>query len=351
MWFFIRIFTIASGWFINYLDPEAQWWIGIAMATFFIILGLISLIRWGDMLVSWSSTVARKFGIPPIVVWLTILAFGTSAPELFVNLIASAKWETDLLLSNVIWSNISNILLIWGIAASIALLPVQKSTYKKEIPISLWACFVLLFLMNDQWFDSWSTSILTTRDGIILLSIFVYFLYHVFKLVTHHENNAYEAETGEVHSMKMSKARIFIGLGIYGLYVWGELIVEYASMLAEMFGVSKVMIWASIVAIGTSVPELVTSVIAARKQQTDMAIGNIIWSNIFNIVWIVWLCSVIRPVPVDTSLNTDLIILMIITVWLRTVIMCDKNRSLHRYHGYIFVLLYVCYIWFLLRRG
>ena len=138
---------------------------------------------------------------------------------------------------------------------------------------------------------------------------------------------------------------------IYGLYVWGDLIVEYASLLAEMFGVSKVMIGASIVAIWTSVPELVTSVIAARKQQTDMAVGNIVWSNIFNVLWILGLCSVIRPVPVDITLNTDIIILIVVSIILRITLYLSKDKALHKKHGYVLVFLYICYLSFLIRRG
>lgn len=351
MWIIIRLFTIISGGLVSFFNPMTEWRVWIAIASFFILLGLISLIRWGDMLVSGSSSIATKFGIPPIVVWLTILAFGTSAPELFVNLIASAKWETGLLLSNIIWSNLSNILLIWWSASIIAFLPIQKSTFWKELPLSLLATWVLLVLVNDtllKWSEA--SNVISMQDGILLLVMFVWFLRHVFNLVKNHDNTAYEEDIPD-GQMKTGKAIFLIILGIYGLYVWGDLIVAYASILAEMFGVSKVMIGASIVAIGTSVPELVTSVIAARKKQTDMAIGNIIGSNIFNILRILWLCSVIRPVTVDTVLHIDITILIVVTILLWITLYLQKDKALHRTHGFILVTLYFCYLAFLIWRG
>lgn len=349
----IRFLTIITWGILGFINPIFQWPMGIFISVFFMILGLVSLIWWWEMLVTWSSSVAKKFSIPPIVIGLTVLAFWTSAPELFVNLIASAKWETGLLISNVIGSNLSNILLIGGTAAIITQLPVNKNTLRKEIPFSLLVTALAFFLINDIFLKWSSANILSLWDWIILLAFFGGFLWYVFQLVKSHNTNKIQDKTSESDGPSMSiwKSLFSIGLGIYGLYVWWELIVNYASLLAEMFGVSKVMIGASIVAIGTSIPELVTSVIAARSKQTDMAVWNIIGSNIFNIVWIIGLCSVIRPVPIVQSLNIDIILLFGVTILLRVILYTNKHRVLKRWRGIFMIVLYVCYLWFLLRRG
>ena len=347
--FLLRLVAIITWGIVTYIDPIFAGWVWVIISSFFIVLWLISLVWWWEMLVWWSSSIAHKLHIPPIVVGLTILAFGTSAPELFVNLIASAKWEAELLISNIVWSNISNLLFIWWSTALVAALPVKHTTIRKEIPLSLLATILLFIIMNDTFFWVGSSDIVSRIDGIVLLIMFIAFLGYVYGLIKSHQTD--DVIVYQWPIMKTRKSVMFILLGMYSLYVWWDLIVNYASTLAEMFGVSKVLIWASIVAIGTSVPELVTSVIAATRKETDMAVWNIIWSNLFNILWIVGISSLVRPIPVDTILNIDILILFGATVLIRAVAYFDKDKKIERWPGLMFMLLYVWYITFLIRRG
>lgn len=324
----------------------SNWTMWIVATILMIVWWLSVLILWWDNLVEWAHSVADHYNIPPLIVGMTILAMWTSMPELFVNMIAAFRGETALLLSNIIWSNISNLLLIWWVTAIITPLFVKKSTLYKELPISLWAWVLLLVLISDHWFWIIWDSFLSRIDGIIMLVCFAAFLFRLFQIA---KNNPDE-DDDDVTKHTLGYSTFLIALGIWWLYVWWEALVTHASNLASMFNVSKVLIWASIVAIWTSVPELVTSVIAALKKHTDMALWNILWSNVFNILWIWWLTATIQPILVDPIITTDLFIFIWATILVFLFITLKKDRSLYKVTWILMVLLYFCYIAFLLRR-
>ncbi len=320
-----------------------------------IIIWLFILLQWWDYLVDWSGSIAKIKKIPPIVIWLTIISFGTSAPEFFVNVLAAIKWQTDLLISNIIGSNLSNLLLILGLAAIIAWwLKVNNNTLYREIPFSFLAVLILLILSNDlliDWLD-WKvlwfelSNYISRIDWLILLSFFIIFLYYVFSISKNWDINWLE----DINQYWWLKSLSYVILWILWLYIWGELIVNNAKLLAEKIGISQILIWSTIVAIWTSLPELVATIIAAIKKQTDMAVGNIIWSNIFNIFWIWWASSIIKPVWVEMSLNIDMIILLIATFIVFISIYVTKEKKVTSIIWFLLIWLYIGYLFFTILR-
>ena len=322
---------------------------------FLIILWLFILVKWADYLVDWAGSVAKIYKISPIVIGLTILAFGTSAPEFFVNVLAAFKWQTDLLISNIIWSNLSNLLLILGIATIIAKwLPVNNNTLFKEIPFSFLAVLILIFLANDYLIDKINfkelgynfSDYISRIDWLILLSFFAVFMYYVFSIA----KNGDIEWLDELKMYSLPKSIFYILLGFLGLYLWWELIVSNAENIAKSIWISQILIWSTIVAIWTSLPELVASVVAALKKQVDMAVWNVIGSNIFNIFWIWWASAVLMPVWVDRSLNIDMFILLIATFVVFLAVYLRKDRKIVFPIGVFLVILYIWYLIFTICR-
>lgn len=309
------------------------------------IAGFYFLIKGADWLVEGASSVAKKFRMSNLVIGLTIVAFGTSAPELVVNLFASFKGSSDLAIANIIGSNISNILLILGISAMIFPLAVKKGTVTKEIPLNLLAAFVLWVLVNDMMIDKLGFSALTRIDGAILLSFFVIFLYYTFGL------SRVEGEGEYVKKYSVWRAVLMIIAGMIGLALGGQWIVEGAIKIAANFGMSESLIGLTVVAIGTSLPELATSVVAAYKHKPDIAIGNIIGSNIFNVFWILGISSMIRPIVFSPMLNFDIYFMAAITVLLFLFMFVGKRNILQRWQGMTMVGIYIIYIIYLINRG
>lgn len=310
-----------------------------------IVAWLAALIIWGDRLVDGAVSIANHFGVSPLLVWLTVVAMWTSMPELFVNVIAALNNESWLLVANIVWSNISNLLFIWGTASIITPLLVKSNTLKKEIPISFWATLLLLALVAG--FSPW---VLTTLEaGVLFLGFlgFVYYVYTQFKTQTSMNTQVEERLT----SYELFLSSLLVVWWIWWLYVWGNTLVQAATTMAEAAWWSTVLIGASIVAIWTSIPELVTSVIAAMKRQADLAVGNIIWSNIFNILWIWSITSLIRPVEVPSIVSQDIIFLIAVTALIFLVTYFNKKKSLTRPIGILFVAMYIGYIVFLVWRG
>jgi len=316
------------------------------------ILGFIFLIKGADILVDGSSSIAKKHGISNLVIGLTIVAFGTSAPELIVSALASFNGNAGIAFGNIIGSNISNTLLILGATALIAPLVVQKSTVNKEIPLSLLASLAVFFLVNDVLIDHGPSSALTRIDGLILILFFIIFIYYTFginKVVKPGIIEKIQEEKINLHSTSKSVGMILLGLT--GLYFGGQWIVDGAVFFALSFGLSQSFIGLTIVAIGTSLPELAASIVSARKGHTDIAIGNIIGSNIFNLFWVLGLSSIIRPIPFDASLNFDFIFLIFITIMLLPIIFIGRRHAIDKTEGAILLSTYVAYMVFLLMRG
>lgn len=309
----------------------------------FLIVGFVILIYGANFLVDGGSALAYRLKVSSIIIGLTVVAFGTSTPELVVNIVSSAAGNSALALGNVLGSNIFNILAILGITALITPLGVKRSTTWVEIPLALFAAILLLILVNGE-----PTSLITRAEGICLLCFFLMFLLYTLTLAKY--GAAGNGEEVEIKKYTAPKAILFILLGIAGLIGGGRLLVVHAVHIAESLGISQRIIGLTIVSIGTSLPELATSVIAARKKNADIAIGNVVGSNIFNTFLILGTSAVITPLQAVAGSTTDLIVNIIASGLLFLFIFTGKGRKINRWEGSIFVLLYIIYLIFILNK-
>ncbi len=315
------------------------------------ILGFIFLVKGADIMVKGSSSIAKKYGISSLVIGLTIVAFGTSAPELIVSAIASWNGSTGIALGNIIGSNISNTLLILGVSAIISPLVVKKSTVSKEIPLSLLAILAVGFLVNDALIDGLSFSALTRIDGLVLILFFSIFIYYTFGISKVKTNIVEEFKEEKIIKHSNASSIFMILGGLVGLYFGGRWIVDSAVFFASSFGLSEELIGLTIVAIGTSLPELATSAVAAYKKHTDIAVGNIIGSNIFNLFWVLGLSSIINPIAFNPILNIDILILFMSTILVLFAVFFGKKSTIGRWEGASLLSVYFGYIIFLIIRG
>ncbi|TAN65612.1 calcium/sodium antiporter [Paraclostridium sordellii 8483] len=324
------------------------------MVYLFLLLGFLFLVKGADYFVDGSSSIAKYFNVPPLIIGLTIVAFGTSAPEAAVSITASIQGQNGIALGNVIGSNIFNLLCVVGMSAFISTLPVKKSILLKEFPFLLLSSIVLFILCNDFVFQKSSISILSNGDGLILLLFFIIFIYYLLgvalksrketkidydDLVLSKDNSSGNTCTCEI---SLSKALIMSIVGIIGIVLGGKLVVDCASDIAITFGVSEKMIGLTIVSIGTSLPEFVTSVIAASKGESDIALGNVIGSNVFNILFILGLSSLISPIPVDPSLFFDIAIMILITIV--TYLFSIRKKDVNKFESIILIAAYAIYM-------
>lgn len=313
------------------------------------IIGFVLLIKGADWLVGGASSIAKRFNISDFVIGLTIVSMGTSMPELIVNIMASFSGSSELALGNIIGSNISNLFLILGFSAIIYPLSIHRNVVKIEIPYSILVVVLLGFLANANFFVDSKDPIITRFDGMVLLIFFLLFIVYVIR--TSKESSAPFIETPDETDMKIPKAILFIIIGCLGLFLGGKWVVDGAEKIAIAFGMSESLIGLTVVAIGTSLPELVTSAVAAYKRKTDIAVANVLGSNIFNVLWVLGLSSVISPLQYDTVLNMDLLILIGGTILLMSSVAVGKKNAMARYEGVLFLICYVLYIYYLIQRG
>lgn len=314
----------------------------ISMLTFVLLVaGFILLIKGADFLVDGASSFAKKMGVSSLVIGLTIVAFGTSAPELIVNIFASLKGNTDIAIGNILGSNIANILLILGISAAIFPLAVKRGTVWKEIPLSLLAILIAGIMANDMLIDGQSFSKLTRIDGIILISFFIIFLYYTFGISKAQPGDSVETN---IKQKSLLVSILMVVLGLVGLTVGGKWIVDSATAIAVGLGVSQAIIGLTIVAVGTSLPELATSAVAAHKKDVDIAVGNIVGSNIFNIFWILGLSAVVNPLTFSNVLMRDVWVTIGATFLLFIFMFVGKKHILERWQGVSFILIYIAYV-------
>lgn len=302
-------------------------------------IGFVLLLKGGDILVDGSVAAAKKLGISQLAIGLTIVAFGTSAPEFAVNIIASLQGHAAVALGNILGSNIANILLILGVAALINPLTVQKSTILREIPFSLLAVIVLAILTNDILLEGHSDAMISRGDGLILLTFFSIFLYYVFSVM-----KSGPEEEGESSDMSTLKAVLYIVGGCVGLVIGAQWIVDGAITIALAAGISQRVVGLTIVAIGTSLPELAASAIAARRGNSDIAIGNVVGSNIFNIFWVLAVSAAITPLPIEEGINLDLALLVLSSLLLMGTLLVGRNHMIKSRHGLLFLVLYAFYM-------
>lgn len=302
-----------------------------------LVAGFVLLVFGADWLVNGASALAKKYNVSDLAIGLTIVAFGTSAPELVVNVFAAAQGSHDIVLGNIIGSNNFNLLVILGIAGIITPLAVQHSTVWKEIPFSLLAVAVLFVFANDIFSEG--AGVISRMDGIILLVLFVAFLWYVAKQL---KNDPSEAEI-VTKKYPVWKMAVFIVGGLAGLIVGGRLVVTSAVDIARVLGMSEKLIGLTIVAAGTSLPELATSVVAAIKKNNDIAVGNIVGSNIFNIFLILGVSSVINPVSFNPVFNIDIMLLTFGTLLLFFAMFTGKKHKLDRWEAILLLSIYIGY--------
>jgi len=313
-----------------------------------LVSGFVFLIKGADLLVSGASSLGRRAGISDLVIGLTVVAFGTSSPELFVNLMASAKGNTDIAIGNILGSNIANIFLILGVSSVVYPLTVGKGTVWKEIPLSLLAACLLGVLANDQWIDRAGASALTRIDGIVLLAFFIVFLYYSASIAGKIEGMQEEVPSGV---MGIGKSILFVLTGLAGLAVGGDWIVRGAVHTARTLGMSESLVGLTIVAVGTSLPELATSAMAAARKNVEIAVGNVVGSNIFNIFFVLGISATVRPLPFRPASNMDVGVVVLGSLLLFFSMFTGRKRTLDRWEGVLLLSAYAAYLVYLVLRG
>jgi cation:H+ antiporter len=308
-----------------------------------IVIGFVLLIKGADWLVTGASALAKKHNVSDLVIGLTIVAFGTSTPELVVNTVASFQQHSDIVFGNILGSNIVNLFFILGIAGLIYPITVHSNTVWKEIPISVLAVVVLLMLANG--FLMTGVNVLSRIDGAILLAFFAGFLYYIFIQMKTDRIDSGEENLKELTNLKIW---VLIIIGLAGLVAGGKFVVDHSIKIATLMGVSEKIIGLTIVAIGTSLPELMTSVVAALKKNSDIAIGNVIGSNIFNIFLILGVSSMINPVQFNPLFNTEMYLLAGGTLVLFIAMFTGRRKKLDRWEGAVLVGIYLLYIGWLI---
>ncbi|MCB1145376.1 MAG: calcium/sodium antiporter [Leptospiraceae bacterium] len=314
------------------------------------IVGFAALIKGADMLVDGAASLAQKIGVSTTVVGLTVVAFGTSLPEFIVNILASTRGQNGLAYGNIVGSNIANVFLILGVTALFGNLKVKETTATREIPFALLASIVLFILTLDVEIDGAQADVLSRSDGFLLIAFFSIFLYYIYTVITGKKDFSESEEQGSV-SLSTLKSVIFVILGLIGLGLGGEWIVNGAVKIATVAGLSERVIGLTIVAVGTSLPELAASIVAARKKQPEIAVGNVVGSNIFNIFWVLGISASIRPLPIPDDSYIDLGLALFSAFLLYIFLYIGQRHVLQRWQGISFLSVYVGYtIWLVLNK-
>ncbi|HAY87840.1 MAG TPA: sodium:proton exchanger [Bacteroidetes bacterium] len=314
------------------------------------IIGFILLIKGADWLVAGSASIAKKYNVSDLVIGLTIVSMGTSMPELIVNILASTSGASEIAIGNVIGSNIANVLLILGVAAIIFPLTIKESTVFSEIPYSIIALLLVAFAANAPIFNPDYELLISRLDGFIFLFFFGLFMVYIVKLAR--EGRADMVEDAPDEILPMGKSILFVLLGMAGLFLGGKWVVDGAVQIAKTFELSENMIGLTVVAIGTSLPELVTSAMAAYKKNTDIAVANVIGSNIFNLLWVLGVSAVISPMTYLTAINADIVVLIVATFLIIFSLMTGRAKNqIGKPTGILFLAAYVGYLVFVVMRG
>lgn len=313
----------------------------------FIIIGFVLLIKGADFLVDGASEIAKKFHIPEIVIGLTIVAIGTSMPELVVSVTSALEGHSDLAIGNVIGSNIANMFLILGVCSIIKPLIFKKETRLFEIPFTIFSTIMLFFLCING--SGEQINRITREEGIILLAFCILFI--IYNLIMakkgeefDQEENILELRTEENKKVPLWESLFGIIVGIIGLKLGGDLVVENSVEIAKILGISEKLISLTIVAFSTSLPELITSIAATRKGETDMAIGNILGSQIFNILLIIGVSAALTPINYSKSYDSNIILLIVGSIMLGLFPFIGNKNEMTRSNGIVFVLTYAIYL-------
>ena len=316
------------------------WWVGAIC----IVVGFVALVKGADWLVDGASAIAKRFGISDLVIGLTVVAFGTSMPEFVVNMVSVAEGSTDLAITNILGSNIINTFVILGLTALVYPIVSQKRSRDFDIPLSIIAgILVLAFVAVELPFGECGKGI-GRMGGIVLLLMFCYFLYNTFRHAKEHPDESEELMNEGVKELTVRRAIALMLGGFVGLVVGGELIVKSAVDIAVRCGVSEAIIGLTIVALGTSLPELATSVIAAAKHNSDIALGNVFGSNIFNVFFVLAMSATVRPLPAYAGIELDALMAALgsIIVWL--AVKTNHERKVQRWAGALLLIIYGAYL-------
>lgn len=316
------------------------WWVGAIC----IVVGFVALVKGADWLVDGASAIAKRFGISDLVIGLTVVAFGTSMPEFVVNMVSVAEGSTDLAITNILGSNIINTFVILGLTALVYPIVSQKRSRDFDIPLSIIAgILVLAFVAVELPFGECGKGI-GRMGGIVLLLMFCYFLYNTFRHAKEHPDEGQGDEVQSTKEVSIRRALCLMLGSLVGLVVGGELIVKSAVDIAVRCGVSEAIIGLTIVALGTSLPELATSVIAAAKHNSDIALGNVFGSNIFNVFFVLATSAIVRPLPAYEGIELDALMAALgsIIVWL--AVKTNHERKVQRWAGALLLLVYGAYL-------
>lgn len=317
------------------------------MSFLILIIGFFFLIKGADIFVDGAASIAKKFNVPSMIIGLTIVAMGTSAPEAAVSITSSLAGQNDMSVANVVGSNFFNILMVLGVSSLIAKLPVEKNTIKKDAPFLIIVSTLLLLFGLDLK--------ISRIEGIILLVLFTYFLIDTIKSAKISNKNTPTDEIATttieneiVNEISMPKTLLLCVIGIIGIVIGGDMVVNSATSIATAFGMSANLVGLTIVAVGTSLPEFVTSIVAIKKGETEIAIGNVIGSNLFNILLVLGLATTIYPITISILALIDISFMVAITILL--YLFMKKDCSLVKKHGLILVIIYITYMIYTILR-
>ena len=311
------------------------------------VLGFVLLIKGADFLTDGACSVAEKLKVSDLAIGLTIVSFGTTLPEFVVSIIANGRGNSGIAIGNILGSNIANILLVLGVSAIISPIIVRKKTVWVEIPLSFMAVFVLGVLVNDDLLYGAASSSLTKSDGVVLLFFFAIFMVYVSTIPLQNSKN----EQHEPKQIKTWHVVLMILGGSVAISLGGKWVVDGAVHLARILGMRESVIGLTIVAMGTSLPELATCAIASYKKKSDISMGNVLGSNILNIFWVLGCSSIIQPISLKKDVNSDLVFTMLVSLLLFLMMFIGKSKVLHRRKGALFLLIYGFYMTFAFIKG
>ncbi|WP_422122365.1 calcium/sodium antiporter [Planococcus sp. X10-3] len=318
------------------------------MTYLLLLVGFALLIKGADFFVEGASKIAQSLRVSPLLIGLTIVAFGTSAPEASVSFIAAFEGNSAVAIGNVVGSNIFNITFILGVTALVFPLLVQSETIRKEIPFALLGAVALLVLISDIQLGSSGSNLITRTEGIMLLLFFAVFLYYIFEVARKDRLNTEAAPNDAANGSKLKNSLLTIG-GLAGIVFGGSLVVENSIQIALSLGMSETLVGLTIVAVGTSLPELVTSITAALKKQVEIALGNIIGSNIFNIFFILGTSAAIHPLTVDSKIFQDVWLMILVSILL--MILARTKYTISRVEGSVLTVIYIIYVVYIILRN
>lgn len=310
-----------------------------------LLLGFLLLIKGADYFVDGASSIAKYFKMPPILIGLTIVAFGTSAPEASVSIGAAIKGSNDIVIGNILGSNIFNMLLVLGVCSVINPIKVKRGTVLKEFPFALLSSIVLYILSKDIILQPQRSNVLSRGDGLILLSLFSIFVYYLVEMALMSE----ERVSDNTKFVPLHKSALWIAVGLGGIILGGNWVITSSSSIGMRLGMSEGLVGLTIVAVGTSLPELVTSIVAALKGQSDLAVGNIIGSNLFNVLFILGASAVISPVTIHSSLFFDIVYMLLAT--LMAFVFSATKWTASKKEGIMLALSYIAYMVYIVVRN